>query len=598
MTTNNSNWSKAVNFDYPKNDLMILNAVTPTQCKTKCETTDNCVGVVTNTDNDCYLKYDFGAPVKSQNTESFQYFRPSTKWSQPIFKNYSGNDIISYGPISVNDCKTKCENTPRCSAISTSDGSQHNGTNCWLKYQLQNGVDTSNDVPYYLTFNYNNTPKYVWSEGYTGINYQDNQMTNFKDLTVEQCQTKCENTVGCAGIVMGNGNGTNCWLRGYMGGTPVKDNRYTSYKYNLAVEQETYKGNPLVIFGNQGTYDLNQSIKSHITDPTELNQLASVYDNMLSKVGSYDPTTITGIQNGVNSVLQEIPIKTGCCMRNQNDDTARFVKIRVPPKTDADKTFGFSYDSVIIPANVCPTNLYKGSPDCDGFYDIYCKNIEAVYAEQYGTDSTQFGNYAPECGCYAPDDPSMPSLPAGIPPACYKDGCSLSNPNIYPDPVSRGQACDLTICSSILNVTGNSAAQININSKIVNECGANSVTKSSNPNPTPNPTTPATTTPTTPNPSNPSNPAPTTPNPTNPAPATPNPSNPNPATPNPSNPNPSNPNPTTPNPSNPSNPNPTPEAETSISNSQYTGYLAIILFVIVSLCCITFLYYMLKKKKK
>jgi hypothetical protein len=240
--------------------------------------------------------------------------------------------------------------------------------------------------------------------------------------------------------------------------------------------------NPLILSGNT----LNDSIKNIITDENTLMQIASQNNNTLTNINGFDSNTIDGIDTGINSVLQEIPLKTGCCMRNQNDDTSKNVQVRVKLQPNAIgklKEYGFEWKTLNIPAGTCPSNLYKGSPYCDTFFDVYCENVNTVFTEQFGRqvdDSTnKYPTYAPECACYAPLAIGQESYPSGVPAACYKDSCVVSGGASYPDPTSRSQPCDTTICSSVINTAGMKVGgEANINPTVVQECGQSAITKS------------------------------------------------------------------------------------------------------------------------
>lgn len=240
--------------------------------------------------------------------------------------------------------------------------------------------------------------------------------------------------------------------------------------------------NPLVLSGNS----LNDSIKNIITDENSLMQLASQNNNVLLNIKGFDPNTTEGIDAGISSVLQEIPLKTGCCMRNQNDTTGKTVQVRVqlqPGALGNLKEYGFEWKTLTIPAGTCPSNLYKGSPYCDTFYDVYCENVNTVFTEQFGRqidDSTnKYPTYAPDCACYAPLAVGQESYPSGIPPACYKADCAVSGAASYPDPTSRTQPCSATICSSVINTAGDQiTGNANINPTVVQECGQSAVTNS------------------------------------------------------------------------------------------------------------------------
>lgn len=244
----------------------------------------------------------------------------------------------------------------------------------------------------------------------------------------------------------------------------------------------TSNNNPLVLSGT----NLNDSITNIITDENTLMQLANQNTDSLSKINGFDSNTISGINVGLNSVLEQIPLKTGCCMRKQNDDTAKNVKVRIklePGAIGKLQKYGFEWKTLNIPAGSCPSNLYRGSPDCDTFYDVYCENVNKVFTEDMGPqvdDATnQYPNYAPDCACYAPLAIGQESYPPGIPAACYKADCALDGKASYPDPSSRTQPCNTTICSSVINTAGMKVGgAASINPTVVQECGAGAVSKS------------------------------------------------------------------------------------------------------------------------
>jgi hypothetical protein len=230
-------------------------------------------------------------------------------------------------------------------------------------------------------------------------------------------------------------------------------------------------GNPLILSGDYMT--------NLITDENELLQLAAQNKIDLSRVPGFDPNTIDGINTGFNMALSRFASKIGCCMRDVNDNTLKTAKIRKRPTRNAyrnnelqDFGFNWGYDFNV---GVCPANLYKGSIDCDTFYNIYCANVNKVFTDQFGKQFDGSNNkyiaYAPECACYAPLTIGQESYPSDIPPACYKAGCAVSDSPSYPDPVSRTQPCNATICSTIFNASNIQAESATINSTIVKECG-------------------------------------------------------------------------------------------------------------------------------
>jgi hypothetical protein len=237
-------------------------------------------------------------------------------------------------------------------------------------------------------------------------------------------------------------------------------------------------GNPLILSDDFVNGYFIKNMKNLITDENELLQLAAQNKIDLSRVPGFDPNTIDGINTGFNMALTNVPSKIGCCLRDVNDNTPKTAKIRKQPTRNAyvnddSQHFGFSWDNNFY-VGVCPANLYKGSIDCDTFYNIYCANVKKVFTDRFGKwfdgSDGEFIDYAPECACYANLTIGQQSYPSDIPPACYKLGCAVSGSPSYPDPVSRTEPCNATICSTIFNASDIKARSV-INSTIVQECG-------------------------------------------------------------------------------------------------------------------------------
>ena len=249
------------------------------------------------------------------------------------------------------------------------------------------------------------------------------------------------------------------------------------------VESVPMKTNPLTLSGKS----INDNMNFLITDQLLLTSLAN--QNLLSVVDvkGFNINTEDGLKTGLKSIIDTTPLKAGCCMRNKTDDTERAVSVRVPLQSSTTneyyKEFGFQINPLIIKSKGCPSNLYKGSPDCDAFYDVYCSNINNVFSEQFGPnyDVNVYQAFAPECSCYAPRTIGEEAYPPGIPSACFKIGCSVDSTDSYPDPTSRNQPCDATICSSIVNVEGVTAGgSVTVSPTIVQQCGSTTTTAKTN----------------------------------------------------------------------------------------------------------------------
>jgi hypothetical protein len=237
--------------------------------------------------------------------------------------------------------------------------------------------------------------------------------------------------------------------------------------YNL------YKtNNPLITKGN----DIKYSNKNTIEDNIKLFNLASYNSSSFP-----DSNSKESIQSELQNIISETPMKLGCCMRIKDDNTQKLITVRVPisPQVASEnaklKLFNFERENLTIPADTCPVDLYNGSSKCDTFYDLYCENV-SNYFKQEGLPNEDMFKYAPECACYAPIEETVNyAVPIGIPPKCYKEGCNNDNKNAYIDPISRKEQCNLTVCSSLVNLSGVKAGgNISVNPVINNNCGSES----------------------------------------------------------------------------------------------------------------------------
>jgi hypothetical protein len=229
--------------------------------------------------------------------------------------------------------------------------------------------------------------------------------------------------------------------------------------------------NPLVVRGN----DIYSNLPNAITDKVKLNNIGTAHYNTFNNiVTDYNPNDTETTKKVFDKILEETPLKMGCCYRKSNDNAARSVLIRTPldpENTDETfKKFDFQFESMKIPENTCPVDYYADSSNCNAFYDVYCANvIDAFNKQKLSVDD--FLKYAPECACYAPKTDAQAAYPDVTPPACYKDGCQLGNAS-YLDTVSRNTPCDLTVCSNIFNVSNITAGgNVTIDPKLENTCG-------------------------------------------------------------------------------------------------------------------------------
>ncbi len=121
--------------------------------------------------------------------------------------------------------------------------------------------------------------------------------------------------------------------------------------------------NPLVVMGN----DVNYNLKNAISDQTQLYNIgtanSSIFTNLL-KIPSYnyDASNAIQMQTVFNTILQEAPLKAGCCLRNQNDTTSQIVNMYTQNMPSIPTTSPTTSPTTIPPTNrtssttIPPTN--------------------------------------------------------------------------------------------------------------------------------------------------------------------------------------------------------------------------------------------------
>jgi len=193
----------------------------------------------------------------------------------------------------------------------------------------------------------------------------------------------------------------------------------------------------------------------------------------MNNTNSYDPNNAQQTLYAFDNILQETALKVGCCKRSSYDDyTSQTAKVRVPVHPSVSSEYGFQYKQINIPGgqNSCPVYYYAGSQLCDAFYDVYCQNIFNAFSETK-LPADQLLNYAPECACFIPNTKQQSYLPPGIPPACYKKGCSPIDNNVYLDSNSRQNPCSSEICQNLTSVLDvHAEGNVDINAELKNTC--------------------------------------------------------------------------------------------------------------------------------
>ncbi len=192
--------------------------------------------------------------------------------------------------------------------------------------------------------------------------------------------------------------------------------------------------------------------------------------------GGYSPNDYDQTINAFTGILKETALKVGCCNRKSDDNSAQFATVRVPidmtnPKVVAENKYEYKFETIKIPPNTCPADVYADSYICNAFYDVYCQNIFDAFSKT-NLDQSELINYAPECACYIPNTKEQSFYPAGTPPSCYKKGCSLADSKAYLDTVSRNVPCNLKICQNLISINNIKASgNVVIDPVLQNTCG-------------------------------------------------------------------------------------------------------------------------------
>ena len=220
---------------------------------------------------------------------------------------------------------------------------------------------------------------------------------------------------------------------------------------------------------------INSNLINTIDNHDQLIKLASQYSGNFTNINTDD-----AIKSSINEVLENTPLKAVCCRRIQTDNTEKSAKIFTslsPTVNSANKTLSnldWQNTQFVVPENTCPSNLHRGSSDCNVFYASYCTNMYD-YLQSKGLTDKEKLLQIPECACYFPNTKEQEFYPAGTPAVCYKEGCNSGEAYIDPSssqPDGSTKQCDMTVCQNIVNTAGLSAGgSATINPTLENNCG-------------------------------------------------------------------------------------------------------------------------------
>ena len=220
-------------------------------------------------------------------------------------------------------------------------------------------------------------------------------------------------------------------------------------------------------------------------------------DTTLIKGGS----DITQNKASASELLSNTTLKRACCRTTKR--TGDFdVEVRLPLQRtpeqigtnpiskDLYEKFGYYDKSIKVPLSICSqldtadVKWTPGSPQCDIFYNLYCRNALNEFQSKYGTTVTpdiqeKFDAYKPECVCYVMKSAVQKELSANLNPVCMFPKCKGGRESLYLDPASRLKTdCQVSNCVQIVataigKVGGNvNQGDINANMTCGNELKA------------------------------------------------------------------------------------------------------------------------------
>lgn len=207
-------------------------------------------------------------------------------------------------------------------------------------------------------------------------------------------------------------------------------------------------------------------------------------ENLLNSISTNNPdifkniTDNTEIVDKINNILQEGPLKLGCCLKNnstnnmQANDTNISYMVplteQVADKNEQLKSFKYQRKNLVIPADSCPSEYNTNSNKCNAFIEIYCENLIKEF-DKLNLPIDQFKSYCPECACYAPKT-EIEKKYNNVPNKCFLQGCSSSG-IAYISPNSQDVSCNSAVCKNIIDTNNLSGEKVNINVQVENQCG-------------------------------------------------------------------------------------------------------------------------------
>ena len=184
------------------------------QCKSDCDSTGSCQGMVTNGSN-CWTINSFPSPYSKSGSTTYKK-NPQTSnfngYSMLTGQDQNGQSIKEYTNNTQQQCNSDCNSNSSC------QGMVLNGTNCWTIKSFPSPYSNPGSTTYKKSAPAPAPPPppppvpppSVNFNGYTTILGQDQNGQTIKQYTnnQSQCNTDCNSNSSCQGMVI---NSSNCW---------------------------------------------------------------------------------------------------------------------------------------------------------------------------------------------------------------------------------------------------------------------------------------------------------------------------------------------------------------------------------------------------
>ena len=196
------------------------------KCKSDCNSTNNCQGMVTN-GSSCWTVKGFPSPYSKKGSTTYKKDPPANNfdgYTTLIGKDQNGQTINKYIQYNNDDeyirqCDNECNSTNAC------QGMVINGSNCWTIKSFPSPYNNTGSATYKKQAPTNNI------DGYTTVVGQDQNGQTIKQYTnnQQQCIADCNSDTNCKGAVI---NGINCWtVKGFNAYNNPGSTTYKKFVY-------------------------------------------------------------------------------------------------------------------------------------------------------------------------------------------------------------------------------------------------------------------------------------------------------------------------------------------------------------------------------